>query len=200
MLIVTFVSITSTAVSNICLHVHSVILQDALEEIRTTEIEYKSAQADFKESMKRTVAAKKNADEMAPLEDPPNSGNHLPLKAELEALGVETLDEALLALEDAESKVQNIHADHNAIREYERNQAEMEEVQSQLDDLIGMKKKQRLELDEAVAPWKEALTLAVQKVDTLFGKYMAEMGCTGKLQSSCYHLQCQIDLTFLSPR
>lgn len=171
--------------------VRSVGYHDAMEELRTTEIEYKNAVAGFKESMRKAVAAKNRADEEAPLMD--ENKNELPLKAELEGLGVETLDEALCALDEAEAKVQNIHADHNAIREFERNQAEMDEVQEQLDDLDGREKRQRAELDEKVGPWEEKLSNAVRDVDTLFGKYMAEMGCTGKqlygIFRSCFNIR-----------
>jgi chromosome segregation ATPase len=155
-------------------------LQDSMEELRNTENEYKNAKRDCKESMRRVHEAHEVAVEKAPLKD--DAENELPLKAELEALGVETLDEALLALEEADAKVENIHADHNAIREYERNQAETEEVQAQLADLKGMEERQKKALDEKVLPWQKVLLRAVEKVDTLFGKYMSEMGCTGELQ------------------
>ena len=153
-------------------------MQNALDDLRSIEIEYNNALADFKDSMKRVHAAKVQAEEHAPLFD--ENGDDLPLKAELESLGVETLDDAVVALEEAEAKVKNIHADNNAIREYERNQTEMEEVQALLDDLDGKEKRQRAELESKAKPWEAKLSNSVQDVDKLFSKYMAEMGCTGK--------------------
>jgi chromosome segregation ATPase len=122
---------------------------------------------------------KKEADREAPLQD--EDGNDTPLKAQLEALGVDTLPEALAALEEAEQKVDSIEADHNAIREYERNKEETELVRAQLDDLSSSEEQKKRDLEEKVRPWEEALINAVAKVNILFATYMAEMGCTGTL-------------------
>lgn len=156
------------------------ILQDAQAEFRKVETEYVKVQADYKKSVAEVRRVKEEADREAPLVD--DNGNDLPLKAELEELGVETLDEALLALDDAQQKVENIIADHNAIREFERNKAELEDVQAQLDDLNVSDERRREELNSKVRPWEQALTQSVTKVDALFGRYMAEMGCTGEVR------------------
>ena len=160
---------------------NSSTLHDAQEEFRKVETEYIKIQADYKRSVAEVRRVKEEADREAPLHDA--HGNDLPLKAQLEELGVETLDEALLALDDAQQKVDNIIADHNAIREYERNKAELEDVQAQLDDLNISDERRREELNSKVRPWEQALTQSVAKVDALFGRYMAEMGCTGTFLS-----------------
>lgn len=154
------------------------MLQDSQEELRAAESDYIKVQADYKKSVAEVRRVKADADTEAPLTD--EAGNDLPLKAQLEELGVETLDEALLALDDAQQKVDSIIADNNAIRAYERNKSELEDVQAQLDDLNTSEERRRDELKSKVQPWEQALTHSVTKVDTLFGRYMAEMGCTGK--------------------
>jgi hypothetical protein len=98
----------------------------------------------------------------------------------LEALGVDTLPEALAALEEAEQKVDSIEADHNAIREYVRNKEETEIVRAQLDDLCSSEEQKKRDLEEKVRPWEGTLTKAVSKINILFATYMSEMGCTGK--------------------
>lgn len=134
--------------------------------------------------MKEVHRLKKEADRLAPLTD--KEGNFLPLKATLDDLGVETLPEALAALEEAELKVDSIEADNNAIREFQRNASETDEVRALLDELNCSEDKKKQDLEEKVGPWKMALSAAVSKVNTLFSKYMAEMGCTGMFRK--HHL------------
>lgn len=132
----------------------------------------------FKEAKRRMIQWKAEADEKAPLEDA--DGKALPLIDELNDLPVETLEEAELALEEAETKANSIVADPNVIRQYEARKREMEQVQAELDDLTGSRERRLDELDQKVKPWEQMLDNSVAKIDALFSTYMREMGCTGK--------------------
>ena len=153
-------------------------LNEAQIDYRKAEKEYDVAKNSYKAAVKEVHQLKQEADREAPLHD--EDGNDTPLKAQLEALGVETLPEALAALEEAEQKVDSIEADHNAVREYVRNKEETEHVRAQLDDLCSSEEQKKRDLEEKVRPWEETLTKAVSKVNILFATYMSEMGCTGK--------------------
>jgi vacuolar-type H+-ATPase subunit I/STV1 len=126
---------------------------------------------------------KVKADEEAPLVD--EDGNELPLKAELEALGEENLEDVEAALDEAEAKLNEIEADPNVLRLYKEKQQQMEDVQQQLDDLTSSKDNKMIELNQKLDPWENALQNSVAKVDTLFSKYMAELGCTGEWNFVC---------------
>jgi chromosome segregation ATPase len=147
---------------------------------RYEEIERALITADkaFKEAKRRMIQWKAEADEKAPLEDA--DGKALPLIDELSDLPVETLEEAELALEEAETKANSIVADPNVIRQYEARKREMEQVQAELDDLTGSRERRLDELDQKVKPWEQMLDNSVAKIDALFSAYMREMGCTGK--------------------
>lgn len=161
------------------------LLQEAREECKAIEVEYHRAVTDYKAAVQECKKAQAVAKREAPIQD--ENGDPTPLRAKLEELGVETYAEAAEALDEAERKVQGIHADNNAIASYERNKEELEEVQAQLDDLVSFEEKRREELDAKVKPWEQRLVAAVSKVDVLFGKYMAEMGNTGKpLPEFCF--------------
>ena len=58
--------------------------------------------------------------------------------------------------------------------------AELAEVQESLEDLADSEKNKQSRLDSKRQPWEKQLEKAADKVDRLFGKYMAEMGCNGK--------------------
>lgn len=154
-------------------------LEEATHDYRSIEKKFLDASEAFKRAKEELHRLKKIADEEAPIED--EHGNELPLKAQLEELPVTVLEEAQVALDEAEAKIESIAADQNVIREHERNLAEVEEVQSQLDDLNSSEERRRQQLDQKVKPWVESLKVAVQKVDSLFSQYMAEMGCTGEV-------------------
>jgi chromosome segregation ATPase len=146
--------------------------------LKNAEKQFEAAKKDYKAAINEVHQLKKQADMEAPLHD--EDGNDTPLKAQLEALGVDTLPEALAALEEAEQKIESIEADHNAVRAYQRNKQETEDVRAQLDDLNSSEDQKKRDLEEKVRPWEQALSNAVLKVNIKFSKYMAEMGCTGR--------------------
>lgn len=140
------------------------------------------AQKEYAEARKELENLKALADENAPLYD--ENGGDLPLKAQLEDLPVETMEEAQAALEEAEAKAESIVADANVMRQYEAKKQEMEETQAELDNVASSKEKRQNELQQKLKPWEQALDEAVAKVDAKFSRYMNELGCTGEIQLS----------------
>jgi chromosome segregation ATPase len=134
----------------------------------------------FDNSRRLLEDLKAKADEAAPLHA--EDGSELPLKKQLDDLPVETREETEAALEEAEAKVNSIIADPNVVRHYEERQKEIEKVQADLDDLTSAKEGKKTELEQKREPWEAALTNSVSKVDLLFTRYMAELGCTGEVK------------------
>lgn len=149
-----------------------------MQEFDRLRREFDKVSAEFKQAKADTNKLKQVCFQEARLND--DEGNELPLKAVLDALPVETVEEAQVALEEAQNKVESIVADNNAIREFERNQTDIEDVQTQLDDLNSSEERRRAELEQKVKPWETSLEQAVSKIDALFSRYMGEMGCTGE--------------------
>ena len=154
-------------------------LEEIMREYRQIEAEFKDAGEAYKRAKTEVHRMKEIADREAPLED--DEGNDLPLKAALDELPVETLEEAEVALEEAENRLDSIVDDKNAIRQYEEVQIEMEGVKAELDDLKNFEDRRKDEMEQKVKPWEDALANAVAKVDARFSTYMAELGCTGTL-------------------
>jgi chromosome segregation ATPase len=151
--------------------------------------DYQHVNQQYKQARARLTDLKREADSIAPITD--DDGNDLPLKAELDGLPVETLDEAEDALDEAIRKADEIVADPNVIRQYELRQKEMEELQTQLDNLTSSREKQVDALKQKVSPWETRLLTQVSKVDVLFSVYMRELGCTGKtVNTNFVNLQC----------
>lgn len=147
--------------------------QEAQNELARVTQEFSAKKNSMKE-------AKALAESKAPLEDA--DGNALPLKAELEALSVNTLEETEAAMEEANAKVNGIDANPEVIRQYEERKKEIESVKAQLNDLTDSKDSKVRTLEQTKLPWEEALNDAVSKVNVLFSKYMQELGCAGEVK------------------
>lgn len=152
---------------------------EAQDNFKTAESQYKRANEKFAKLRSALEKLKEQADEEAPLCD--EEGNELPLKAQLEELGVANTQEAEVALEEAEEKANSIIANPNVVRQYEEKKEEMELAQGQLDDLKEGKDAKEAQLNNKRKPWEDALTNSITKVDKLFSKYMAEFGFTGEV-------------------
>jgi len=115
---------------------------------------------------------------VAPIRD--EDGNSTELFEQLNGLPYETKEEAEAAMEEAQGKVDSIHNDPNAIRQYENTLKEIDLVQGQLEEVQNSKDNWNKVILETKASWKQSLDTAVQKVDELFVEYMSEVGCTGE--------------------
>lgn len=130
----------------------------------------------------RTLAKEKKtaADRAAPLQDA--NGETLPLKEQLEALEVTTLEEAEAALEEAEAVVNSIHENNGIFRQLEELQAQFAEAKSQLDDLTVNKDALLDAINAKKNLWESKVVERVGELDQKFGEYMKEMGCSGSVE------------------
>jgi len=154
--------------------------QEKKAESEEIEEKFNRISMQFNECRTKLQACKRQADEMAPLCDA--DGQDLPLKAQLEELPVETLEEAAVALEDASAKVNSIDANPDAVRQYEARKQEMEDVRQRLEEETDAKDTKLKALDQERQPWEAALENSVHKVNALFGAYMQELGCAGEVK------------------
>jgi chromosome segregation ATPase len=130
---------------------------------------------------KKKAALKKlreRNDRDAPLFD--EVGKPLPLKEELENLEYDSLEDIDAAIEEAEQKVNSIHHDPNAVRQYKENLAEIKKVENQLEQVRGSKDAIDRQIQQLLTPWKRELETSIERVNQLFEKYMAEVQCTGE--------------------
>jgi chromosome segregation ATPase len=158
---------------------HRQVVQEKEQLYNEHTSEYERISKLFETSRRLLVELKAKADEAAPLSDEDGVS---PLKKLLDDLPVETREETEAALEEAEAKANSIIADPNVVRHYEERKKEIAKVQMDLDDLTSAKEGKQTELEQKREPWEAALTNSVSKVDLLFTKYMAELGCTGEVK------------------
>ena len=133
----------------------------------------------LKEEKKRMNATLNQCKERAPLHD--DDDNPLPLKAQLEALNVDTIDDAVAALEEAEAKANSIDDNPDVLRQYEQLKREIAQLTGELENLADSKDAQLAEINRQKEPWEGALQNSLNKVNTLFGGYMAELDCAGEI-------------------
>jgi chromosome segregation ATPase len=154
----------------------------ATDEYDGKKQQFYTIKRDFKAGKILYTEAQTIAMTEAPLED--EDGNELPLKKVLsdDLSQFETVDHAEAALDDAETKVNNIHSDPNVVRLYEEKKKELEETRGDLDDMTNRKEKKILELNNQREPWESALDKIVTTVDKRFGNYMRELGCKGEVR------------------
>ena len=152
-------------------------MEEKESDVNEARQEYDKLERLYKRELEHVKALKQKAQEEAPLVDDNNEPNLL--RQQLDDLGTMELAEAEAMLEDAERKANDIVADPDVLRQYEKNQRELEKAQVQLDDLTGSKERKVAELEKKVKPWRDALTNSLSEVDTLFSKYMSELGYTG---------------------
>lgn len=164
--------------------------QEGSRELEKLTEEFTRAGEDFKQAKILAHELKRKADDQAPIED--ENKIPTPLKAQLDSLPVTCREDAVVALEEAENKLNSIVADNNAIRAFQTNQSEMTDVKAQLDDLNDAEARRKNELDQKVKPWEKKLSEAVVKVDALFTRYMGEMGCTGESIGGCFTKTVQL--------
>eukprot|EP00531_Pseudo-nitzschia_arenysensis_P017234 CAMPEP_0116132262 /NCGR_PEP_ID=MMETSP0329-20121206/9453_1 /TAXON_ID=697910 /ORGANISM="Pseudo-nitzschia arenysensis, Strain B593" /LENGTH=1129 /DNA_ID=CAMNT_0003626763 /DNA_START=129 /DNA_END=3518 /DNA_ORIENTATION=+ len=148
-------------------------------EIEQVRNNFSRVKEKFNETKKKYKEFNKNALNEAPLEDA--EGNHTVLWEKLtNDLGqFESVFLAEAALEEANEKIQGIHADPNVLRLYEEKSKELEETQEDLDDLTDRKEKRVSELERMREPWFETLKKTIETVDKRFTMYMSELGCVG---------------------
>lgn len=119
--------------------------------------------------------------DIAPIAD--EHGNELPLKEQLNDLP-ESITEIDVAIEDTTDRINGIHDNPDAMRRYEAQKRELEEVKEKLGNMKESKEAQKQTLENKRGPWESALDNITTKVDVLFSKYMEELGCAGEVRLS----------------
>jgi len=146
------------------------------ERLENAERKAKNELAHAKSVMNATLA---KCTSFAPLKD--DNDNPLPLKARLEALPVDTVDEAMAALEEAEVKANTIDDNPDVMMQYEKLKYEIVAAKDELANLESSKEGRLQEIRNMQEPWETALENSIQKVNTLFASYMSELGCAGEI-------------------
>ena len=139
-----------------------------------------AATKEFKTKKNLVRIRKSDMEKESPVRD--ENGDQTPLGEEIQALGHETVEDYEAALEDAQNKVNSIHDDPNAIKQYEDNLAEIERVQEQLEQVQGNKDSLDRQIEKVLSPWKATLHNAIEEINNLFTGYMAELGVTGEVR------------------
>ena len=133
----------------------------------------------FKEAKEKLTVAVNRAKAIAPIRGPNNE--ELPLMAQLQEIQLGTVAEAEAALDEAMQKVDGIASNPDVLRQYEDLRQEANEVQEELDMARDSKGAKLQEIEQTRICWEKALTTSVDKVNVLFAKYMAELGCAGQV-------------------
>ena len=99
------------------------------QEFNQLEKLVEEAHRRYLESRKDLEDLKRQAEEEAPFTDA--DGNELPLKAQLEALPVDNVEDAEAALEEATAKANSIvEVDESVINRYQQQEKDLEEKES----------------------------------------------------------------------
>jgi len=154
-------------------------LREAEKEFVRLETAEKKAKRDLADAKNVMNATLRECTAVAPLKD--DSDNPLPLKAELEELPVDTVEEAIAALEEAQVKANTIDNNPDILMQYEKLKAEIIETKDEIENLENSKNAKIQEINNAKASWDAALTNSLDKVNVLFGTYMSELGCAGEI-------------------
>ncbi|CAB9499458.1 of chromosomes protein 5 [Seminavis robusta] len=124
---------------------------------------------------------KEHNDKEAPLYD--EEGNPTSLMNEMEKLeNLDSIEDVEAAIEDKQAIVDSYHHDPNAIRQYKKNLADIEQVEAQLEQVMGSKEALDRKIQTKLTPWKETLEKSLSQANTLFSNYMEEVGCTGEVR------------------
>jgi chromosome segregation ATPase len=165
----------------VCSHspiIFSDTLLDKQQAFKHLRDDHAKVQGAFERKMKELKTMKEKNEKAAPLYD--RKGEPLPLLDELENLEYFNVEDIEAAIEEAEQKVNSIHHDPNAVRQYKENLAEVEKVEKQLEQVRGSKDAIDRRIQQLLAPWKRELETAIERVNQLFERYMAEVQCTGE--------------------
>lgn len=132
---------------------------------------------DTKKKLKAQLAL---CNEQAPIKD--DDGNETPLVQAMVDLDCDDVEDAEAALEEAQQKVDSIHNDPNAVKQYNQVCEEMAIVQGQLEECQGSFDSLQQKIQQIKAPWQASLQNAVHKINALFVEYMNEVHCTGEAE------------------
>uniref|UniRef100_A0A7S1Y5K8 Structural maintenance of chromosomes protein 5 n=1 Tax=Grammatophora oceanica TaxID=210454 RepID=A0A7S1Y5K8_9STRA len=158
-------------------------LDDAKAELRHLTEKYQTATDSFKTAKAELKVAHADAIEQAPISGTDSDGNsvELPLKATLEALEANSLEEVDVALEESNATAEGIEHNPHVVRQYEKIEKDISQLRKELDGFEDEKEARVTQLDHKASQWKSALKNAAEKVNRLFAQYMGEIGCAGEV-------------------
>ena len=139
-------------------------MESSKQKFRNLKQQLSTEKNRFKE--KSAIATTK-----APLVDEDRNDTVLKERLMVELAQFDSIGLAEAALEEAESKINDIHADPNVQRLYEEKKKELEEAQEDLDDMNTRKERRVSELEQIKEPWLETLKKMIETVDKRFVTY-----------------------------
>lgn len=143
---------------------------------RALQVEYQTVATEFDHMRKELARLKQRASQIAPI----TGAEDDELKIALDKLPD---DETELheSIDDAEEKVNSIHDNPEALRNYEAQKREIEKTRQQLEQLNESKEAKSFEVTSKRVPWETSLTAIVEKVNIKFAGYMKDLGCAGEI-------------------
>ena len=157
-------------------------LEEAKKEFADLEKSALDTADRFKKAKETLSRLKDEANEKYPLDD--EDGNPLPLKAQLTAINVDTIDDLEALIEDCQREADAIIENPEAIRKYKDKVREKRDLEDKLEDAKNFRDTKVHHIESTLAPWEAQLTNLMAKVDEKFSQYMAEMGFTGSVELS----------------
>jgi structural maintenance of chromosomes protein 5 len=106
----------------------------------------------------------------------------LPLKAILDAVPVDTVDEARQAIDEAKEKIKQYAANPEVLRMYQQLQDEVALLKADVEKNSSFREEQATKIQTKCDTFVGMLQGKLTDVDKRFSAYMAEMGCTGTLR------------------
>jgi structural maintenance of chromosomes protein 5 len=153
--------------------------EEARAEFGELEQQLNNAKANLKTGKNKLKVMKADADRAAPIVD--DNGDPLPLKDLLEALPYATTEEIDVALEEFQAKANSIDDNPDVVRQYEQRKKEIAEKEQELSHYQDSKDSKVQEINRVSECWSAALKNSLTEVNSLFGKYMADLGCAGEI-------------------
>lgn len=134
---------------------------------------------EFQQARSDCTKKQKLCQQEAPIED--EDGNPLPLRQEMEDLGLDTLDQVEVAMEEASAKANAVAANPDVVRQYEIRKKQIEELEVQVEDMKQAEIEKTAQLERNRKRWESRLEEQIAMMNSLFTKYMSEMGNAGEL-------------------
>lgn len=142
---------------------------------KTLQEDYQRVSQEFDLTKKKLTTLKDRANDIANITGADGSD----LKEALDKLPADET-ELQESIDDANERVNSIHENPEALRNYDAQKREIEKTKQELEQLNTTKEAKEYEISAKLNPWETALTDIVHKVNIKFAGYMTELGCAGK--------------------
>jgi len=173
--------LTGIRVSEDDLHEQQTRLSHQLAEkefqSKTLQEDYQRVSQEFDLTKKKLTTLKDRANDIANITGADGSD----LKEALDKLPADET-ELQESIDDANERVNSIHENPEALRNYDAQKREIEKTKQELEQLNTTKEAKEYEISAKLNPWETALTDIVHKVNIKFAGYMTELGCAGEIR------------------